>query len=361
MKPLIQSQLQSRLYHWLMRKTTPSAVRRVGELPIGIGSDIGNSRNENQDRLAVLKVQLESNQSFVVVALCDGMGGMAEGSACASQALASFFISCLIHRHLSPSNRLSIAAHNSNKVVHALYKGRGGATLSAILVDSSNEITGVNIGDSRIYSSREFRLEQITVDDTMAGLRPNAINGIHSRNELLQYIGMGDGIEPHILSIPMTQDLIVLTSDGTHYFDQGVMQMLILNAKEPALAVRRLIEVAKWCGSRDNASAAAISPLALQKQLFDDTGLIQVSDSFGDLQMFVAETDFSNDHKMEQLKILLPIVQAKPQHKKRSAKTSKKQTLENPTGQLIEQLKKDAGKKEQPNVNIYFNRDLEKS
>jgi len=282
-------QLQSRLYNWLMRKTTVSAVRRVGELPIAIGSDIGNVRNENQDRVAVLKVNLELNQSFVVIALCDGMGGMAEGSACASQALASFFTSCINNRSISPSSRLTIAAHDANRVVHALYKGSGGATLSAVLLDGVGGLTGVNIGDSRIYSHREYQFDQLTVDDTLAGLRPNA-NDMHPRNDLLQFVGMGDGMEPHIVETSAAQKLMVLTSDGAHYIGKSVMQQVIENAKEPAIAVKRLIDVAKWCGGRDNASVAIASPLVFQQQLFDDTGFIQIWDPFGELQIIVPVT-----------------------------------------------------------------------
>lgn len=289
MKDLFQNNLQTRFYHWFMRKTTSSAVRRVGELPVTVGSDIGNIRNENQDRVAVLKVQLDRNQSFVVVAMCDGMGGMAEGSACASQAIASFFAFCVRRRDVPPQTRLMMAAHEANRAVHALYQGRGGTTLSALLLDGLGNTFGINVGDSRIYSYRENRLEQLTVDDTMAGLLLRGENDAHSSNELIQFIGMGDGVEPHAILMPSANELMMLTSDGAHFIDKGVMQMVVQNAKEPAMAVKRIIEVAKWCGGRDNATVAIASPLVFQPQLFDDTGFIQVWDPFGELQIIAVD------------------------------------------------------------------------
>lgn len=361
MKPSTLTQLQSRLYGWLMRKTTLSAIRRVGELPIAVISDIGNLRNQNQDRVAVLKVQLELNQPFVVLALCDGMGGMVEGAACASQTIASFFISCITNRNIVPSSRLAIAAQDANRVVHDTYKGSGGGTLSAILFDSTGLITGVNIGDSRIYSYGEFRLEQLTVDDTMSGLRPGADNDLHARNELLQYIGMGDGMEPHIIESPSSWDLMILTSDGAHYFDKGVMSMVIQNAKEPALAAKRLIEIAKWCGGRDNASIAIASPVAFQQQLSNDTELIQVWDPFGEVQILVAEADADGEIRKEPPKTPPPVNQRKPNQKKRSARTKKKTEIDQPKEADGGQLKKtDDIEKDRPLVNIYFNGDSDK-
>lgn len=75
MNQLIEDNLQIRLYNWLMRRTTNSALRRVGELPLVISSNIGVVRDENQDRVAVLRMQPGLGHSFVVTALCDGMGG----------------------------------------------------------------------------------------------------------------------------------------------------------------------------------------------------------------------------------------------------------------------------------------------
>lgn len=350
-----QQELHTRLYHWFMRRTTPSAVRKIGELPISVGSDIGNLRNENQDRVAVLKVQLDRNQSFTVVALCDGMGGMAEGTACASMAIACFFATCIRCQNVPPQTRLVMATQEANVVVHNLYQGRGGATLSALLLDGYGNTFGVNVGDSRIYSYRENKLEQLTVDDTMAGLLNRAENDLHSRNELIQFIGMGNGVEPHIVQMPSSNDLMLLSSDGAHYIDKGVMQMLIQNAKEPAVAVRRLIEVAKWCGGRDNASVAIVSPLVLQPQLFDDTGIIQVWDPFGELQVILPKAYTVKEIVSRPVKTLPPpIILGSERSKKRPAKQQKKAKPSKRKEVVDEPETSDDKGKEPPQLNIYF-------
>lgn len=357
MKSIFLTQLQSQLYKWLMRMTTASAVRRIGEMPISIGSDIGNARNENQDRVAVVKVQLESNQTFMVVALCDGMGGMSDGSACASQALASFFISCISNRNAPPSVRLSIAAMDANRVVHALYKGSGGATLSAILVDYDGKITGVNIGDSRIYSHSDSQLKQLSVDDTMKGLRPNFNNDIRAGNELLQFVGIGDSLEPHIVEVDVLPNLIIMTSDGVHYFDKNVMQMVIQNAKEPAIAVKRLIDVAKWCGGRDNASIAIMAPSLVQTPLSDDTKFIQVWDSFGELQMMVPDETVNQKMCNREPWVKVPAVQKVADELKRltKAENKKKTPRKRMKEKVVPTLEETDPALERPQLNIYFN------
>jgi len=359
MKDQVQNNLQARLYQWFMRKTTPSAVRRVGELPVTIGSDIGNVRNENQDRVAVIKVQLDRNQSFAVVALCDGMGGMAEGSACASQAIASFFAFCAQRRDIPFQARLVMAAHEANRAVHALYQGRGGATLSALLFDGMGNTFGINVGDSRIYSYRDSRLGQLTVDDTMAGLLHRGENDAHPSNELIQFIGMGDGVEPHAILMPSTSELMMLSSDGAHYIDKSVMQMVVQNAKEPAMAVKRIIEVAKWCGGRDNATVAIASPLVLQQQLFDDTGIIQVWDPFGELQVI---TDDIYDYRRvenRQLWEKKPAVQKaadKIAHLPKLLKKKRPAKRKAPDN-AVPIIDESNTAKERPQLKIYFNAD----
>jgi len=363
MEPSSIAQLRSRLFKWLMRKTNVSAIRRVGELPIAIASDIGNVRNENQDRVAVLKAQLDLNESFVLVALCDGMGGMVEGAVCASQTIASFFTSFVSHRKIAPPSRLAIAAREANGAVYGVFKGSGGGTLSAVLLDDLGGMTGVNIGDSRIYSFRENQFEQLTVDDTMAGLRPEADIDLRAKNELLQYVGMGDGLEPHIIETPLLGDMIVLSSDGAHYFDKGIMRMVIQNAKDPGTAAKRLVEIAKWCGGRDNASIAIASPVIIQQQSLDDAGLIQVWDPFGELQMFVAETSTESEIRKDTPLTPPPADQRKPQQSKRAAKAPKKAKPGTRKGKkaVVDQSKKlDDGGKERPQLNIYFNGDMDK-
>lgn len=356
MNDKVQNQLQTRLFNWLRRKTTNSAVRRVGELPLAIGSDIGIVRGENQDRVAILRMRISENHFFTLAALCDGMGGMAEGSACAAQAIACFLTACIRNKQIPPAERVVLAAQEANRAVHSFHQGRGGATLSAILFDSINGMVGVNVGDSRIYAYQEHKLEQITIDDTMAG---HLKGDFHNRNELIQFVGMGNGLEPHVIAIPASHEMLILTSDGIHFIDKQIMQMVIHAAKEPALAVRRLIEIAKWCGGRDNASAVAIIPFSDQLSFLDDPGAIQMWDPFGELQIILPE-EIGIVGKSDKSPLdMKPPGQEESQKPKQSAGKEKKEKAAKRKVNIEKADKK--VEKERPQLNIYFNGDTGKN
>lgn len=357
MNEFIQNSLQTRLFSWLTRRMTNAAVRWVGELPLVIGSDIGIVRSENQDRVAVLRMQPERGQSLIVTALCDGMGGMLEGSACAAQAIARFFTACIGNRNIPPAQRVVLAAQDANRYVHSLYKGRGGATLSAVLRDSIAGMVGVNVGDSRIYAFQGNKLEQVTIDDTMAGL----LKDNHHPIELLQFIGMGDGLDPHVINIPASHESIILTSDGVHFIDKQVMQMVMQATKDSGLAVRRLIEIAKWCGGHDNASVVAIRPFPSQLPLLDDPGTIQIWDPFGELQIIMSETTASTRMDNKPPCNEKPFVPEESRKSKQSTKSAKKEKPAKRKGAVNVVPKKEGAEteKERPQLKIYFTGDTD--
>lgn len=366
MKDMNRDQLQIRLCKWLTRRTTSSAVRRAGELPLTIASDKGTVRNENQDRVAVLKMQAGPNHSFIVAALCDGMGGMAEGSICAAQAIATFFTSCCTFSDMAPAERMVRAAHDANRMVHSLYYGKGGATLSAVMFDSKRGMAGINIGDSRIYSYKQGVLKQITVDDTMAGLLPKVEDNIHPRNELLQFIGIGEGLEPHVVNLAVAQELIVLTSDGVHFLGKDLLQMVIRNANEPPLAAKRIMELAQWCGGRDNASIVIAAPAGNQWQKIEYSEVIQVWDPFGELQMIIPGFPYNGlikseppinipyssieNRKAQKIQIGRQKVKAKPNKRKKSV-------VETPDFEKRPKGNTGLIEKENPQLKIYFDVD----
>jgi serine/threonine protein phosphatase PrpC len=357
MNGFIQNTLQTRIYEWLMRKTTNSGIRRVGELPLVIGSDIGIVRSENQDRVAVLRMQPDEGRSVVIAILCDGMGGMTEGAACASQAIARFFISCILNRHISPSERLIRAAQDANQDVNLLFNGMGGATLSAIMFDDHTETVGVNVGDSRIYSYQEKKgIEQLTIDDTMAGILKS---DLQPKNELLQYIGMGSGLDPHVIRIPIAYESIILTSDGIHYIEKLVMQMVIQAAKDSAYVGRRLIEIAKWCGGYDNASVVVIRQFPLRLPLLYDPATIQIWDPFGELQIVLTQAENIARIYSKPPGEKLSIREFESQMSKLSAKQTKKEKplKRGMTDKRGHRNKKKGIEKDQPRLQIYYNGD----
>ncbi len=282
--------IQTHLQNWFMRKTADSGARRVSDLDVALTSDIGRVRTENQDRLAVLRIQSRT-RSFLVAALCDGMGGMADGGLSASISLSSFLSACVRYRDRAVPERLLSATRAANEAVYSAFKGKGGATLSAFIVDSIEGVGGVNVGDSRIYAVTQNSIEQLTQDDTIAGQvgAKNDGGDVHGRNDLLQYVGVGQEIEPHFVDLSSISDqsIIALTSDGVHFLNQNILRSIVVNAEDLKAAALRLSALSRWCGGKDNASALVATSI---NSLVRSTGsylssVIEVWDAFNEVQI----------------------------------------------------------------------------
>lgn len=282
--------LQRRLQNWLMRETAGKDAATIDDLSVAIATDVGLVRKENQDRIAVLRFYSPQGSSFIVGALCDGMGGMVDGSTCAAIALSTFFATCVRFRDRPIRERLSTATSHANILVYESYGGRGGATLSAFLVDSSGARSSVNVGDSRIYQISSGKLEQLSVDDTLAGQveRTSPLgSGDNHFGELLQFIGVGPALEPHLIDIdlPSSSHELLLTTDGAHSVTELAMRGVVSNADDPLIGVSRLTELANWLGGHDNASVMLASSLDVLGEYRNEPTGIAVWDPFGEFQL----------------------------------------------------------------------------
>ncbi|OZS50730.1 hypothetical protein BST51_24500, partial [Vibrio vulnificus] len=146
----------------------------------------------------------------------------------------------------------------ADKAVYAQYQGNGGSTLSAFIFDSDGNSISINVGDSRIYCQlKNGKFEQLSVDDTIAGQLKQQEVASSFNNNLIQYIGMGSDIEPHIIKLPNTSNIqkLLLTSDGVHYIPSQTLSSLVSQNISPIELSKRLIDVSNWCGGHDNATA----------------------------------------------------------------------------------------------------------
>jgi serine/threonine protein phosphatase PrpC len=292
---MIPNSFEDNLMGWFLRRTSSSAVRRVADLPMAIASSVGLVREENQDRVAVFRFgEPTSGREYLLVALCDGMGGMEDGAACAAQALACFSNAVIESApRMQPERCLFEAAMYANRRVYEAYRGTGGATLSAMLIMSDrNENYRVNVGDSRIYRFDDKSFRQLTVDDTLAGQLAREPDTYLGRNELLQFVGVGPIAEPHVSRDDnrTADSTYLITSDGVHFLPPKMLNELNIYAPEPAIAARRLIDLAMWCGGHDNASLAIGT---FSRDVFKTLPPIQaetleVWDAFGEARFFGA-------------------------------------------------------------------------
>ncbi|VVN66294.1 PP2C family protein-serine/threonine phosphatase [Pseudomonas fluorescens] len=277
--------LSEYLINWLSRSVVDRSNGSTSRPSIALATDIGLVRKENQDRVACLKVGASSwsDRSFLVVALSDGMGGMKNGGECASIAISVFFSSLVRSRNESLIDKMRLAANESNSAVYDYYRGYGGATLSAVLIDLDGSAISLNVGDSRIYAESGVDrrvLNRLTIDDSL-----EEVVGGHGR-ELLQFIGMGDGLNAHVKYITPDYDRLLVTSDGVHFIHHQTLQDIFANVVDPSQAVSRLSALARWSGAPDNASLAVLSINRVEQLLLEaKSESLEVWDAFAELHL----------------------------------------------------------------------------
>jgi PPM family protein phosphatase len=249
---------EDRLLRWFLRPCLDSATCVASPMPVALATDIGRTRKENQDRVAVMRVSPgKSGRPYLVAALVDGMGGMRDGQQCAALAISRFLFGSIKFRAEPLIERLEQATSLANEEVFRYVRGKGGATLSAVIVDASGQAAQINVGDSRIYATkadrRERSLTRLTKDDSLA----EAIGG--ESRELLRFVGMGPSLMPTARLVPNGFDRLLLTSDGVHYLNSDTLDRLVLGASDIEEAADRLMRTAAWCGGPDNASIVALA------------------------------------------------------------------------------------------------------
>lgn len=222
----------------------------------------------------------------MLAALADGIGGMKQGAECAAVTLGTLIESVVSDAQLSrdPGGWLLNGAHRANRAVHTKFAGEGGSTLVAALLVKGCPPHWLSIGDSRVYQAESGKLSQLSLDDTIDGQLGKSDGG--RRRDLLQFVGIGDALEPHIAAIDSSSGSMLLTSDGVHFIDAEYLAKVVHHAPDLGFCVRRLTELAKMLGGPDNATVAALSLDAIavneETQIHD---VCEVWDPFGELQV----------------------------------------------------------------------------
>lgn len=337
--------VRSRIDAWLARRVKDYAVNEHDSPPACLGTALGNVRGENQDRAAIARFTSQrSSRSFLLFSVCDGLGGMQDGARCARLALAEL-VSTLIHYDgLDSKHRLLRAVSSANTLVTKEYRGRGGTTLSAILVDSNGQAWGTNVGDSRIYQYvPRQHCKQISIDDTIAGqvqhlrgISTIEIDRSHFSDHLAQYIGIGEELEPHTFDIDIStpEYRYLLTSDGAHGPLSSVLTGLAIHAASSEELVRRILHLSKWTGGYDNASAIAFGPVPKNSLLVERTlnrDLVELWDPYSKLDLVVPTYEFVDQKQStDSLPPDKPPVPQMTTKKKRAPKKKKKAMQQTP-------------------------------
>lgn len=185
--------------------------------------------------LASLCVQGNTDEDYGVFAVCDGMGGYANGelaSLLVAEAVADTVKEC-------KENKISVFEYNTRKEVSHFFvnmanericqlneqkREESGSTI-ALLECKGDTYTIANVGDSRIYRLRDGKLDQLSVDHTVVArllaagqIRKDETKKHPRAHQLTQYLGINPEemlIQPAMMRGTIKEnDCYLLCSDG---------------------------------------------------------------------------------------------------------------------------------------------------
>ncbi|MCW1752979.1 PP2C family protein-serine/threonine phosphatase [Rhizobium acaciae] len=255
----MSNELAKRIEAFLSRVTPLRSSQ--GNTGLAVGS-IKGPREDNQDRVAVAYFGFPSGEGVLVGLVCDGMGGMVQGGEAAGCAASTFLGGMVAASGRPLRNTLFECVAAANREVYRRFRGAGGTTLTALAVTNAGEAWAAHVGDSRLYEIAHDRLPHlITRDDTIGGqLRtPDSTADDMLDNRLLQFVGIGASIEPHILRVQSGQGRsFLLTTDGAHSIGKRALEGVVRTSGNVPEIVRKVLLVAEAIGVDDNCSAVAI-------------------------------------------------------------------------------------------------------
>lgn len=225
-------------------------------------------RSNNEDRWVVDP----ENKVFLVA---DGMGGQEKGEQ--ASGLAAEIIPRVVHDRLAAQDdaghAVQQALNEANQaIIHAGRNqpaGRRMGTTAVLAVQQANQVYVAGVGDSRAYLIRGKRVEQLTVDHSVAQalvasgvLTPEDARHSPWQHVLHKFLGcaeMTDGADVRPFT-PQAGDRLLLASDGltNHITDEDLWQ----GAKEfadPQSWAEHLVQMALQRGSRDNVTCIVVA------------------------------------------------------------------------------------------------------
>ena len=226
-------------------------------------TDVGLVRTANQDRA------YEGDSLFAVA---DGMGGHVGGETAAQTAIDAFRTTFAGH---PSADGLADAVHAANRAVWDAARAqtalRGmGTTLTAlalVTVDGNQDLTVVNVGDSRAYLYQQGQLSQLTADHSLVEemVRSGELSAeeaaVHPQRHILtRALGIDSDVEVDVWHVPPhAGDRILLCSDGliNEVGDDGIAAILGSHV-EPEAAARSLVAAARDGGGNDNITVVVV-------------------------------------------------------------------------------------------------------
>ena len=243
-------------------------------------TDVGVCRTENQDCFGIYEII----PGVTLLAICDGMGGMAGGATASRLALDTFAQS--MREHILPDNpedepdlgsiglrfSLNASASEANRAVLSMAEDSDGkldgmgTTLVALLVVENTLIFSFNIGDSRLYEIKDGTIEQLTTDHSyvqhlfdLGKITYEEAQTSPFRNIIMKAVGIDTEVKGDIRSFdpaPGTEDsprYMLLCSDGLcGVISDEEIKNIVTTKNTINKKVEDLVKAANAAGGPDN-------------------------------------------------------------------------------------------------------------
>jgi PPM family protein phosphatase len=242
-------------------------------LNIGKSTNLGNYRENNED-----SIEVKLAPDLIVAVVADGMGGQAAGEIASKRAVDIIprelrkglvgnvnaeATKIMMRRAIVQANEEIMAMGQLDKEMKNM-----GTTVVAAVWRKGAELFVAGVGDSRAYLVRAKKIQQLTVDHSLAQalVEAKTISAAEAkehkfRNVLWKYLGskeVGDGPDVAVLPI-QPGDRYLLCTDGLHGVvgDDKLLQYMSAQPDAQACA-DGLVQLALESGSRDNVSTIVI-------------------------------------------------------------------------------------------------------
>lgn len=242
-------------------------------------SDIGRRRSVNQDSYCAEYIR----ENVLLLAVCDGMGGVNGGNVASNVALNSFKNSIIKSFELTSdfitdrkkvTDVLRIAVIKANEDVFEkaksdpALKGMGTTLVAALVI--GNVIYAANVGDSRLYIIDKKNISLLTHDHSfvqllidLGELTPKEAAASPQKNIITKAVGIDSFVEPDIFIHDPAQGpfYLLLCSDGlTNFTTEDKIHSVITSpgADSPKSICEKLIGIANKNGGGDNITAVLL-------------------------------------------------------------------------------------------------------